>query len=189
MSKKALGSIPTFEKVAESTTNSIKNDLDDLFKEDAKEEINLDKNKDKEDLKKSILAEAGKQREEAKKEINKTSRKTEKEIIKELKEAEERPLEETNNDAKEKKPSTKLGLRAGYKRQTFVIREDLLEMIQALSNIDKEVSQANILEALIETGLKDISEDKKEKALASYRSEKQLSKEEKAKNKVDKLFN
>lgn len=190
MSKNALGSIPIFENVAGSTT-TIKQDLD-LFKTDAKEEpkkeVKEDKEKKvKEDLKKQLLAQVGKEREEAKLEINKASRQVEKKIIKELKEAEEKSLEEPKNN--KEKPSTKKGLKAGYKRQTFVIREDLLEIIQALSSTNKEVSQANILEALIEKGLEDIKEEVKEKALASYRRQQQEPKEEKAKISVAKLFN
>ena len=191
MSKNALGSIPIFENVAGSTT-TIKQDLD-LFKETAteepKKEVKEDKEKKvKEDLRKQLLAQAGKEREEAKLEVNKASRQVEKEIRKELKEVEEKNLEEPKNSV-EKPSSTTKGLRTGYKRQTFVIRDDLLELIQALSSTNKEVSQANILEALIEKGLADIKEEVKEKALASYRKQLQEPKEEKAKITVAKLFN
>ena len=177
MSKKenALGSIPTFENVARATE-----DLD-LFKEEPKAE---EKTISQEELKKKILADAMKKKEEQrpKQETDK------KKIVETITKKVEEELTEPTTEAGQK-PSTKVGLKAGYKRQTFVIREDLLEILQALSYVNKEVSQANILEALIEKGLADISEETKEKALASYKKEQNKDKKEETKKEIAKLFN
>ena len=86
------------------------------------------------------------------------------------------------------KPSTKKGVRTGYKRQTFVIRDDLLEMIQALCSYN-DLMQVDLLEALIEKGLADISDETKEKALASYKKEQNKDKKEETKKEIAKLFN
>lgn len=189
MSKKeALGSIPTFENVARATE-----DLD-LFKdatEPKKEEIKESKEdlakKLKEEMKQQLLKEAEEKKQELKKETKQPKKRITDEEIKKAYEEAEQEEEETPRST-EKKPSTKVGLKAGYKRQTFVIREDLLEVIQALSFVNKEVSQAKILEALLERGLADINEDVKEKALASYRKEKKENKEEQEKKDIEKLF-
>lgn len=191
MSKKenALGSIPTFENVAKTTQ-----DLD-LFLEEpietAKEKEEKER-KVKEDLKKQLLAEAQKKREETKrKELTITATEG-KEIIKQLEEAKEPSNDEPMKSNKSsEKPSTKKGVRTGYKRQTFVIREDLLEMMQALSSYN-DIMQVDLLEAFIVKGLAEIDEEKKSKALASYRAEQKKgkdAKEEEAKRNVAKLFN
>ena len=173
MSKKesALGSIPTFENVARATE-----DLD-LFKEEPKAEketISQD------ELKKKILADAMKKKEEQRPK-QETERKKIVETI--TKNIEEEPTTEAGQ-----KPSTKKGVRTGYKRQTFVIRDDLLEMIQALCSYN-DLMQVDLLEALIEKGLADISDDTKEKALASYRKEQNKDKKEETKKEIAKLFN
>lgn len=182
MSRKenALGSIPNFESVATTTQEF------DLFIDEPKEPKKETENKVKEDLKKQLLADAKKQREEQKKNEIKVNTTEGKEIIKQLETTEE-TTPRTPNNAHIKKPSTKEGIRNGYKRQTFVIREDLLEMIQALCSVN-DIMQVDLLEAFIVKGLAGIDEDKKEKALASYRSSKK-NKEEVAKRNVEKLFN
>lgn len=173
MSKKenALGSIPTFENVARATE-----DLD-LFKDEPKAE---EKTISQEELKKKILADAMKQKEE-----QRPKQETDKKKIVETitKKAEEEPTTEA-----EQKPSTKKGVRTGYKRQTFVIRDDLLEMIQALCSYN-DLMQVDLLEALIEKGLADISDETKEKALASYKKEQNKDKKEETKKEIAKLFN
>ena len=173
MSKKesALGSIPTFENVARATE-----DLD-LFKEEPKAE---EKTISQEELKKKILADAMKKKEEQRPK-QETERKKIVETI--TKNIEEEPTTEAGQ-----KPSTKKGVRTGYKRQTFVIRDDLLEMIQALCSYN-DLMQVDLLEALIEKGLADISDDTKEKALASYRKEQNKDKKEETKKEIAKLFN
>ena len=173
MSKKesALGSIPTFENVARATE-----DLD-LFKEEPKAE---EKTISQEELKKKILADAMKKKEEQRPK-QETERKKIVETI--TKKVEEEPTTEAGQ-----KPSTKKGVRTGYKRQTFVIRDDLLEMIQALCSYN-DLMQVDLLEALIEKGLADISEETKEKALASYKKEQNKDKKEETKKEIAKLFN
>lgn len=173
MSKKesALGSIPTFENVARATE-----DLD-LFKEEPKAE---EKTISQEELKKKILADAMKKKEEQRPK-QETERKKIVETI--TKNVEEEPTTEAGQ-----KPSTKKGVRTGYKRQTFVIRDDLLEMIQALCSYN-DLMQVDLLEALIEKGLADISEETKEKALASYKKEQNKDKKEETKKEIAKLFN
>ncbi len=173
MSKKesALGSIPTFENVARATE-----DLD-LFKEEPKAE---EKTISQEELKKKILADAMKKKEEQRPK-QETERKKIVETI--TKNVEEEPTTEAGQ-----KPSTKKGVRKGYKRQTFVIREDLLEMLQALCSYN-DLMQVDLLEALIEKGLADISEETKEKALASYKKEQNKDKKEETKKEIAKLFN
>lgn len=173
MSKKesALGSIPTFENVARATE-----DLD-LFKEEPKAE---EKTISQDELKKKILADAMKKKEEQRPK-QETERKKIVETI--TKKVEEEPTTEAGQ-----KPSTKKGVRTGYKRQTFVIRDDLLEMIQALCSYN-DLMQVDLLEALIEKGLADISEETKEKALASYKKEQNKDKKEETKKEIAKLFN
>ena len=173
MSKKesALGSIPTFENVARATE-----DLD-LFKDEPKAE---EKTISQEELKKKILADAMKKKEEQRPK-QETERKKIVETI--TKKVEEEPTTEAGQ-----KPSTKKGVRTGYKRQTFVIRDDLLEMIQALCSYN-DLMQVDLLEALIEKGLADISEETKEKALASYKKEQNKDKKEETKKEIAKLFN
>ena len=173
MSKKesALGSIPTFENVARATE-----DLD-LFKEEPKVE---EKTISQEELKKKILADAMKKKEEQRPK-QETERKKIVETI--TKKVEEEPTTEAGQ-----KPSTKKGVRTGYKRQTFVIRDDLLEMIQALCSYN-DLMQVDLLEALIEKGLADISEETKEKALASYKKAQNKDKKEETKKEIAKLFN
>lgn len=173
MSKKesALGSIPTFENVARATE-----DLD-LFKEEPKAE---EKTISQEELKKKILADAMKKKEEQRPK-QETERKKIVETI--TKNIEEEPTTEAGQ-----KPSTKKGVRTGYKRQTFVIRDDLLEMIQALCSYN-DLMQVDLLEALIEKGLADISDETKEKALASYKKEQNKDKKEETKKEIAKLFN
>jgi len=173
MSKKesALGSIPTFENVARATE-----DLD-LFKEEPKAE---EKTISQEELKKKILADAMKKKEEQRPK-QETERKKIVETI--TKNVEEEPTTEAGQ-----KPSTKKGVRTGYKRQTFVIRDDLLEMIQALCSYN-DLMQVDLLEALIEKGLADISDETKEKALASYKKEQNKDKKEETKKEIAKLFN
>ena len=176
MSKKesALGSIPTFENVARATE-----DLD-LFKEEPKAE---EKTISQEELKKKILADAMKKKEEQrpKQEADK------KKIVETITKKVEEELTEPTTEAGQK-PSTKKGVRTGYKRQTFVIRDDLLEMIQALCSYN-DLMQVDLLEALIEKGLADISEETKEKALASYKKEQNKDKKEETKKEIAKLFN
>jgi len=173
MSKKesALGSIPTFENVARATE-----DLD-LFKEEPKAEKETIS---QEELKKKILADAMKKKEE-----QRPKQETDKKKIVETitKKVEEEPTTEAGQ-----KPSTKKGVRTGYKRQTFVIRDDLLEMIQALCSYN-DLMQVDLLEALIEKGLADISDETKEKALASYKKEQNKDKKEETKKEIAKLFN
>ncbi len=173
MSKKesALGSIPTFENVARATE-----DLD-LFKEEPKAK---EKTISQEELKKKILADAMKKKEEQRPK-QETERKKIVETI--TKNIEEEPTTEAGQ-----KPSTKKGVRTGYKRQTFVIRDDLLEMIQALCSYN-DLMQVDLLEALIEKGLADISDETKEKALASYKKEQNKDKKEETKKEIAKLFN
>lgn len=173
MSKKesALGSIPTFENVARATE-----DLD-LFKEEPKAE---EKTISQEELKKKILADAMKKKEEQRPKQEADKKKIVETITKKV---EEEPTTEA-----EQKPSTKKGVRTGYKRQTFVIRDDLLEMIQALCSYN-DLMQVDLLEALIEKGLADISEETKEKALASYKKEQNKDKKEETKKEIAKLFN
>ena len=173
MSKKesALGSIPTFENVARATE-----DLD-LFKEEPKAE---EKTISQEELKKKILADAMKKKEEQRPKQEQDKKKIVETITKKV---EKEPTTEAGQ-----KPSTKKGVRAGYKRQTFVIRDDLLEMIQALCSYN-ELMQVDLLEALIEKGLADISEETKEKALASYKKEQNKDKKEEIKKEIAKLFN
>lgn len=175
MSKKesALGSIPTFENVARATE-----DLD-LFKEEPKAE---EKTISQEELKKKILADAMKKKEE-----QRPKQETErKKIVETITKNVEEPTEPTTEAGQ--KPSTKKGVRTGYKRQTFVIRDDLLEMIQALCSYN-DLMQVDLLEALIEKGLADISEETKEKALASYKKEQNKDKKEETKKEIAKLFN
>jgi len=176
MSKKenALGSIPTFENVARATE-----DLD-LFKEEPKAE---EKTISQEELKKKILADAMKKKEEQrpKQETDK------KKIVETITKKVEEELTEPTTEAGQK-PSTKKGVRTGYKRQTFVIRDDLLEMIQALCSYN-DLMQVDLLEALIEKGLADISDETKEKALASYKKEQNKDKKEETKKEIAKLFN
>ena len=176
MSKKenALGSIPTFENVARATE-----DLD-LFKEEPKAE---EKTISQDELKKKILADAMKKKEEQrpKQETDK------KKIVETITKKVEEELTEPTTEAGQK-PSTKKGVRTGYKRQTFVIRDDLLEMIQALCSYN-DLMQVDLLEALIEKGLADISEETKEKALASYKKEQNKDKKEETKKEIAKLFN
>ena len=176
MSKKqALGSIPTFNEVVRPTEKM------DLFNNEEKK----DKTKDVlEEVKKQVLEDAEKERNLNNRQLN---RKKEQEALKKLKEAEEEQEnnEEDNNEEKEKS-STKKGVRKGYKRQTFVIREDLLELIQALSSFN-EAMQVDLLEAIIEAGLETIDETEKEKALTSYRKNKKTG-QEKSKNNIAKLF-
>ena len=167
----AVGSIPTFENVARATE-----DLD-LFKEEPKAE---EKTISQEELKKKILADAMKKKEEQRPK-QETERKKIVETI--TKKVEEEPTTEAGQ-----KPSTKKGVRTGYKRQTFVIRDDLLEMIQALCSYN-DLMQVDLLEALIEKGLADISEETKEKALASYKKEQNKDKKEETKKEIAKLFN
>lgn len=173
MSKKesALGSIPTFENVARATE-----DLD-LFKEEPKAE---EKTISQEELKKKILADAMKKKEEQRPKQEADKKKIVETITKKV---EEEPTTEAGQ-----KPSTKKGVRTGYKRQTFVIRDDLLEMIQALCSYN-DLMQVDLLEALIEKGLADISEETKEKALASYKKEQNKDKKEETKKEIAKLFN
>lgn len=173
MSKKesALGSIPTFENVARATE-----DLD-LFKEEPKAE---EKTISQDELKRKILADAMKKKEEQRPK-QETERKKIVETI--TKKVEEEPTTEAGQ-----KPSTKKGVRTGYKRQTFVIRDDLLEMIQALCSYN-DLMQVDLLEALIEKGLADISDETKEKALASYKKEQNKDKKEETKKEIAKLFN
>lgn len=176
MSKNALGSIPTFENVARATE-----DLD-LFNEEPKAEVKEVKedaeNKVKEDLKRQLLEQVGKRKEE-----NQAKKpKIEAKVINSFKEIKAQEVEEQSQD----KPSTKKGVRSGYKRQTFVIRDDLLELIQALS-FSQDIMQVDLLEALIEKGLADIKQEVKDKALVEYR--KQLNNEEQAKENIAKLFN
>jgi len=175
MSKKesALGSIPTFENVARATE-----DLD-LFKEEPKAE---EKTISQDELKKKILADAMKKKEE-----QRPKQETErKKIVETITKKVEEPSEPTTEAGQ--KPSTKKGVRTGYKRQTFVIRDDLLEMIQALCSYN-DLMQVDLLEALIEKGLADISEETKEKALASYKKEQNKDKKEETKKEIAKLFN
>lgn len=175
MSKKesALGSIPTFENVARATE-----DLD-LFKDEPKAE---EKTISQDELKKKILADAMKKKEE-----QRPKQETErKKIVETITKKVEEPSEPTTEAGQ--KPSTKKGVRTGYKRQTFVIRDDLLEMIQALCSYN-DLMQVDLLEALIEKGLADISEETKEKALASYKKEQNKDKKEETKKEIAKLFN
>lgn len=176
MSKKesALGSIPTFENVARATE-----DLD-LFKEEPKAE---EKTISQDELKKKILADAMKKKEEQRPKQEQDKKKIVETITKNLEEEPKEPITEAGQ-----KPSTKKGVRTGYKRQTFVIRDDLLEMIQALCSYN-DLMQVDLLEALIEKGLADISEETKEKALASYRKEQNKDKKEETKKEIAKLFN
>lgn len=188
MSKKeALGSIPTFENVAKATE-----DLD-LFN-DATEPKKEEKNESKKDLEKELKEKMRKQvleeAEAKRKKLNNEAKKSTKTITDEEIEATLEAGKKQNTDNNEQtpiKPSTKKGVRTGYKRQTFVIREDLLELIQALCNVN-EIMQVDLLEAFIEKGLADISDDTKEKALASYRREQKQDKTEIAKKNVAKLF-
>lgn len=181
--ERALGSIPTFDNVAIATE-----DLD-LFKEEPKKDNKKEKEKElkvKEDLKKQILEEAKKQKEELKKETKQTVKDiTEEQVKKTIEKAVE---VEKVEEKEEKEPSTKKGLKAGYKRQTFVIREDLLEMIQALCSYNN-IKQAELLEAFIEKSLEEINKDIKEKALASFRKEQNKDKQAEAKKEIAKLFN
>ena len=176
MSKKesALGSIPTFENVARATE-----DLD-LFKEEPKAE---EKTISQDELKKKILADAMKKKEEQRPKQEQDKKKIVETITKKIEEETTEPTTEA-----EQKPSTKKGVRTGYKRQTFVIRDDLLEMIQALCSYN-DLMQVDLLEALIEKGLADISEETKEKALASYKKEQNKDKKEETKKEIAKLFN
>lgn len=177
MSKKenALGSIPTFENVARATESL------DLFTEEVETKEQKERKEKEAEARKLILAEAQKEKEQKKKDAE-PRRHLEAKVLKELQETE---LEKNSSIIES---STKKGVRKGYKRQTFVIREDLLEMIQALSKT-KEIMQVDLLEYFIEKGLAGISEEEKEKALAHYKKENIEQKIEKSKENITKLFN
>ena len=178
MSRDALGSIPTFENVERATT-----DLD-LFNEEPKKVAN-----EKEKRKKDILNDILKDKEEFKK--------TKKEVtIEEMQEdleehskhiekiQEEALKKETKAEPKKEVASTQRAVRKGYIRQTFVISEENLELIRALTSF-LNTKQVDLLEALINEGLKVFSEEDKEKALRQYRDN---SKEEKE-SILNKYFN
>lgn len=93
---------------------------------------------------------------------------------------EQETLEEPRNYSK---PSNKQRLANGYIRATFEVNERQLELIKALTTF-QNIKQKDLLEALIERGLADISEDIKESALRYYKHN-----EEPKKDNVKDLFN
>ena len=178
MSKQALGSIPTFDAMERKTE-----DLD-IFNEPKN-----DQEQPKEDLRKKLLNEMKKERETFKKEKETQKEQTIEEMQEEVKKL-SRPLEETTTTkvttkANEQKPSTQRDVRKGYIRQTFVISNENLELIRALSSY-QEIKQVDLLEAILERGLADISEDTKEQALKHFRKLQNATNDEK--KKIDNLF-
>lgn len=161
MSKdKALGSIPTFESVERATA-----DLD-LFNNEPKEENT------KEKLKKDILKDILKDKEDFKKNKKEETLEEMQENIEEhskhIKEMQERALKETKDEPKTI-ASTQRAVRKGYIRQTFVISEENLELIRALTSF-LNTKQVDLLEALINEGLKVFSEEDKANALRQFRN-------------------
>ena len=94
------------------------------------------------------------------------------------------PTEDAKRTQREKKPSNRERLAEGYIRATFEVNEEQLELIKALG-LFKEMKQKDILEALIEKGLENISEAVKEEALKHYRSNNKPKENKRAKD----LFN
>ena len=160
MSKdKALGSIPTFESVERATA-----DLD-LFNNEQKEENT------KEKLKKDILKDILKDKEDFKKNKKEETLEEMQENIEEhakhIKEMQEQALKQTEDEPKTI-ASTQRAVRKGYIRQTFVISEENLELIRALTSF-LNTKQVDLLEALINEGLKVFSDEDKENALKQFR--------------------
>lgn len=178
MSKQALGSIPTFDSV------SVKGEPLDLFTEESKST--------EDDLKAKLKEEIIKGKEDFKKKTK------DKEITKQLKEMkkQEETLKQMQEEIEKEKEqplaSVKRDVRKGYIRQTFVIKEEYLEIIRAIS-FYQNIKQVNFLEALIEAGLKEIDEKVIEQAVKEYRKNNAIVKtkaeEEKLEQiKVSKLF-
>lgn len=163
MSKeKALGSIPTFESVERATA-----DLD-LFNNEPKEEST------KEKLKKDILKDILKEKEDFKKTEKEATIEEMQEDIEEHskhieKMQEEALKKETKAGTTKEVASTQRAVRKGYIRQTFVISEENLELIRALTSF-LNTKQVDLLEALINKGLEVFSEEDKEEALRQYRN-------------------
>lgn len=165
MSKQALGSIPTFDTVERQTEEL------DIFKEVKKN----DQEAPKEDIRAKLLREMKAEKEsfkkerEARKEQDLTLEEIQKETIVLSKPVEVKPKAVRQTKAEEK-PSTQRDVRKGYIRQTFVISNENLELIRALSSY-QNIKQVDLLEALLERGLADISEEVKDKALKQFRKD------------------
>lgn len=177
MTKQALGSIPTFDNVSK------KGEPLDLFTEE--------KSSAEDDLKAKLKEEILKGKEDFKKKSK------DKEITKQLKERkeQEKALEKMQEEIREQETniaSVKRDVRKGYIRQTFVVKEEYLEIIRAIS-FYHNIKQVNFLEALIEAGLKEIDDKVIEQAVKEYRKNNALAKTkaeelEIEQNKVNELF-
>lgn len=179
------------------------------LKEQKKVEVKEEPKKEISDIEKQIIERAKKQAlkenisleeklkrdtERKRKEIEEASNKIVEDFTKNLNEESETmknivnhyiaPTENTKKTQRETKPSNKQRLANGYIRATFEVNEEQLELIKALG-LYKDMKQKDIIEALLERSLADISETVKEEALKQYRNSSEPKENKKAKD----LFN
>ena len=176
MSKKALGSIPSFNNVTKATkeleldidfnATEKKNPL--LIEEETEAEA-------KRKFKENRRAEIKKQQ---KAELERLVKHDEEDIKKEV--IQENPKSESKED---EKPTTKKHLKEGFTRATFAVRDDHLELIKALASY-RNLEQKELLEAILDNFLGDIKDQVKKEALEIYRR-----KGDKEKQNIKDIFN
>lgn len=202
----------TEEEIKEAQEETKKQLEEEKLQEQKKEEVKAEPKKENkiDDIEKRIIERAKKQalkenislEEKLQRETSKRKQELEarsKEIIKDIEErtkGEDKLIEQVvkgfiapnKEDAtrtqRGTKPSNKQRLANGYIRATFEVNEEQLELIKAIG-LFKDMKQKDIIEALIERGLADISEAVKEEALKQYRNNNEPKENKKAKD----LFN
>ena len=78
-------------------------------------------------------------------------------------------LNPTHSNQEKEAKKEKFSPRSGYKRKTFIIREDLIEMILALAYYDRKKITEKVEEAL-ETYINSEEKEKLKKALELYKN-------------------